>query len=241
MFPPLPRPPGALPPPIHPMPALTIRRSLGALAACALLAACAGGGVAADDTAAADTSSGGTAATAAADAPASEADAPLGEADLDAYARALEAEVALLRTAVERRAQAKTGEDTLSAMLAATESETVPAAARQAGLDADRYRRLDDAFGRAVGARLQNPGMLAAMANPDTSFLKDLPADQAAQQRAQLAKNMADMQAAWGDSATYASVPPALLDRFKEVAAARLDALWRERFELRARAAGIAR
>lgn len=222
------------------MPAFPIRRSLGVLAACALLGAC-GAGDATDDTTAVDTSSGGTAATASDAAPASAPDAPLTEADLDAYVRALEAEVALLRSAVERRTQAKTGEDTLSAMLAATESETVPAAARQAGLDAGRYRHLDEAFGRAVGARLQNPGMLAAMANPDTSFLKDLPADQAAQQRAQLAKNMAEMQAAWGDSATYASVPPALLDRFKEVASARLDSLWRERFELRARAAGIAR
>ena len=222
------------------MPAFPIRRSLGVLAACALLAACSGAGDAADDTTAADTSSGGIAATAS-DAPAAAADAPLAEADLDAYARALEAEVALLRTAVERRTQAKTGEDTLSAMMAASEGETVPAAARQAGLDAARYRHLEETLGRAVGARLQNPGMLAAMASPDTSHFKDLPADQAAQQREQLAKNVADMQAAWGDSATYASVPPALLDRFKELASARLDSLWRERFELRARAAGIAR
>lgn len=214
---------------------------LGVLAACLTLAACGGSDADADavDSTVADS---GTAAVAMADpAPAGDAEAPLAEADIDAYERGLAAEVQLLREAIEKQRAAKTGEDTLSAIMSATDMVTVPAAAQKAGLDASRYRTLDNTLGRAIGARIQNPGMLAAMAKPDTSYLKDLPADQAEQQRTQLRANQEEMQKAWGDSATYAGVPPAILDRFKERATAQLDTLWRQRFELRMRAAGLGR
>jgi hypothetical protein len=223
--------------PLHPR----HRVPLGVLAACLTLGACGGGADTADD--------GGTAAdSAVAAAPATSdasagapSDAPVTEADLDVYATALAAEVELLQQAVQQRQAARTGEDTLSAMMAATEMQSVPAAAEKAGIDPDRYRALDNAFGRAVGARLQNPGMMKMTLEADTSFLAQLPAEQVEQQRAQLRKNLQDAQAAWGDSATYASVPPALVERFKERAGAQLDSLWRLRFELRARAAGLGR
>jgi hypothetical protein len=214
---------------------------LGALAACLTLAAACGGSDAdpADTSAAAESPAAAEAAVSA-DA-ASAADAPITEADIDAYGRALAAEVALLRATIEKRDAARSGEDSLSAMMSASEMVTLPAAAREAGIGEDRYRALEAALGRAIGARLQNPGMLAAMAAPDTSHLAQLPAAEAEQQRAQLRANLEQMQAAWGDSATYASVPPAILDRFKERATAQLDSLWRQRFELRARAAGLGR
>ena len=217
------------------------RLPLGVLAACLTLGACGGGSDAADDSATAADSAVAAAPAASAASAGAPGDAPITEADLDAYAGALTAEVALLQEAVQQRQAARTGEDTLSAMMAATEMQSVPAAAEKAGIDPDRYRALDNALGRAVGARLQNPGMMKMTLEADTSFLAQLPAEQAEQQRAQLRKNLQDAQAAWGDSATYASVPPALVERFKERAGARLDSLWRLRFELRARAAGLGR
>ena len=169
------------------------------------------------------------------------AEAPITEADLDAYERALTAEVELLRAAVQSRAEARTSEDTLAAMTAAMEAETEPAAAERAGIAVERYRRLDDAFGRAVGARLQSPGMLESLGGGDTSFLASLPATEAAERRAQIEETRRQLEAAYGDSAIYASVPPALHEPFKARAAASLEALWRERLELRMKAAGLAR
>lgn len=205
------------------------------------LAACAGGDDADADSLAADSAAETAAATPATAAdPSATASAPLTEADIDVYEKALTAEVAVLRDVQARMADAKTGTDSMNAMLAATDIETVPAAAQRAGIDADRYRQLEQAFGTAIASRRMNPAMQAMMTNPDTSFLKDLPADQAAAQREQLRKNMADAQAAFSDSATYRTVPAELRERFKERATAQLDTLWAERFALRARIAGLA-
>jgi hypothetical protein len=220
--------------------ALALSVSLATVATLSLAACGAGGdGEGADS---ADSAAESVSVATGSEAPAgSAAPTELAEADLDAYERALTAEVELLREAVRQRDAARTDADTLNAMTAAMEAQTVPAAAERAGIPEDHYRRLDDAFGRAVGARLQNPGMRSMMANPDTSFLADLPAAQAEQQRAQLRENLRQAEAAYGDSATYASVPPALLEPFKARAAATLEALWRERMELRLKAAGLAR
>ena len=203
---------------------------LATLALLAASAACAGGEA---DTAslALDEAPADTAMAAAAATPAAEAE--LTAADLDAYERGLTAEVAVLREALERRANARTGEDTLAALMAAAEMQSVPAAAERAGLDVDRYRRLDDVFGAALAGRAMNPGMLAQVA--DTSQIAQLPAD--VQERARTAAREA--AAAFSDSATYRTVPPALVETFKERAAQRLDALWKERLETRARAAGL--
>ena len=202
------------------------------------LVACAGGD-AETDTAAADSA---TAPAAVAEAPAAtEAAAPLSEADLDVYQRALTAEVELLREAVAKRAAAKTNADTLSAMMAATDMQSMPAAAERAGIDVSRYRALDEAFGSALSARMMNPAMQNMAAQADTSYFATLPAEQAKQQREQFLAGRRQMEAAFGDSATYRAVPPALRDAFKARAAAGLDSLWRQRFELRAKAAGLGR
>ncbi|HEY0972485.1 MAG TPA: hypothetical protein VGE02_16060 [Gemmatimonadales bacterium] len=221
-------------------------RTISRLALAALVAAlpACGGGDADADTSAVD-----TALTAA---PAAEGSVPagadtgsaLGEADLEAYERALAAEVEVIRDAVAKQAAARTQRDTIDALFAATEMQSVPAAAERAGIDADRYRRLDNVFGRVLGARAMNPGMsamVAGMQNADTSFLASLPAAEADSMRARMKANMAEMQSAFSDSAAYAPLPPSLRETFRERAAARLDSLWRERMELRARAAGMAR
>lgn len=226
-------PPSLSRPAMPTRPPLRRARRLVALSLLAVTAACGGGdgdeadSLAAEETAAADT------AAAAAAAPAAEAE--LGAADIDAYERGLAAEVEVLREVVDRRAKARTGEDTLSVMMAATEMQSVPAAAERAGLDVDRYRRLENAFGPVLSARVMNPTLRAQTAQADTSQLAQLPAE--AQERARA--NMREAAAAFSDSATYARLPAALHDAFKQRADARLDALWRERNELRARAAGL--
>lgn len=211
------------------------RRVVLALAL-APLAACAGGGDADSDSLAA--AAGSTAAPPAADTPA-DAGAALGEADLDTYERALAAEVAVLRDAQARMAAATSGTDSMTALFAAADTETEPAAAESAGIAVERYRQLDQAFGAAIAARQMNPGMQAMMANVDTSYLAGLPADQAAAQREQLRKNLEESRAAFSDSATYRTVPAELREAFKARATAQLDSLWKERFALRARIAGL--
>ena len=212
------------------------RRVLLALAL-APLAACAGGGDAESDT---DSAAAGVdpAATPAAAAPAA-ADAALSESDIDTYERALTAEVEVLRDAQERMAAATTSTDSMSALFAAADTETEPAAAKSAGIPVERYRQLDQAFGNAIAARQMNPGMQAMMASVDTSYLAELPADQAATQREQLRKNLEESRAAFSDSATYRTVPAELRETFKARATATLDSLWKERFALRARIAGL--
>jgi hypothetical protein len=204
--------------------------------ALAPLAACGGAGDADADTLATVVDSTAAASTAA---PPADANAALSESDIDTYQRALAAEIAVLRDAQARMAAAKSNTDSMSALFAAAQSETEPAAAERAGIGVDRYRQLDQAFGSALAARQMNPGMQAMMANVDTSYLKELPADQAAAQREQLRKNMEESQAAFSDSATYRNVPAELREAFKQRATAELDSLWKERFALRARIAGL--
>lgn len=219
----------------HPSPRRALRL-LSSLSLLTALAACGGGADAdADSLAAAEAEAMAPEAAAEAASADAGAEAELGAADLDAYERALAAEVEVLREAVEARARARTGEDTLSAIMAATDMQSVPAAAQRAGLDADRYRRLENAFGPALSGRMMNPAMREMTAQADTSAIANLPAEEQARARA----NMAEMAAAFSDSATYRSVPPALHDAFKQRADQRLDALFKERFELRARAAGL--
>ena len=221
------------PMPLHASPRRS--RRVVALSLLAVTVACSGGDDAAADSLAAATDAAETAAAATAAAPAAQTEAELGAADVDAYERGLAAEVEVLREAVERRAGARTGEDTLSAIMAATEMQSVPAAAERAGLDVDRYRRLENAFGQVLSKRVMNPALLAQTAQADTSQLAQLPAE--AQERARA--NMREAAAAFSDSATYRTLPPALHDTVRQRADARLDALWKERNELRARAAGL--
>ena len=189
-------------------------------------------GAGAESAAVTDSSSSG-AATAAADAP-NPVTAPVTAEDFDRYERGLAAEIAAVRKAIEDRRAAKSSTDSLTAQFAALESGTKDAGARAAGLSVDRYRYLDQELGATISARVMSPAMLKNM--PDSSTLKDIPAEQ----RDQARKNMQEMRAAFSDSATHRRIPPELQAAFRARASARLDTLWKELFALRMQAAGIA-
>jgi len=188
-----------------------------------------------------DTASGGSGGSGESAAPATSSgaqttgfDAPVTAADIDLYERALTAEIAEVRKALDKRRSAKTSTDTLAAMSAALDMNTTPAAAEKAGIPVERYRYLESVFGRAISARKMNPAM--AKMGEDTSSIAQLPPE--AQERAR--KNLAELRAQNSDSVTLQTIPPELRDQFKQRAATRLDTLWSELFALRARAAGLA-
>jgi hypothetical protein len=168
---------------------------------------------------------------------ADETAASITPADIDVYERGLAAEVALVRKAVDALHAARSGQDTLSAMSAALDVQTQPAAARAAGISVQRYRHLDNVFGGAISARKMNPAMAGVMAGVDTSDIGTMPPDVQQRMRA----NMREAHAQFSDSSTYHNIPSELHDAFKERASTRLDTLWSELFSLRARAAGLAR
>ncbi|MDF2771245.1 MAG: hypothetical protein K0S86_738 [Geminicoccaceae bacterium] len=177
----------------------TIRRSstgrvlLASFVVLPLTYACSGGGDATDsavaDTAAAvDTASPGAAAVPSTAEP---ADAPLSPSDIDAFERGLRAELEAVNKAIADKAAAKSGTDTLSAIMGATEQQTVEAGARAAGLTVDRYRTIVNAISGALAAR-QGQAMMANMPQPDTSTLT-------AEQKAQVRKNAEEMKNAFGN------------------------------------------
>jgi len=102
---------------------------------------------AADDsaTAAADSASAGqpAAAPAAAAGTATTTEQPgpssLTAADVDRWQRGMEAELAAVRDAGKKLTEAKTANDTMSAMMAANETSTRAAGAKAAGVDEERY------------------------------------------------------------------------------------------------------
>ena len=176
----------------------TIRRSrtgrvlLASFVVVPLTYACGGGGDATDsavaDTAAAvDTASLGAVAPSAGSA----VDAPLSPSDIDAFERGLRAELEAVNKAIADKAAAKSGTDTLSAIMGATEQQTVEAGARAAGLTVDRYRTIVNAISGALAAR-QGQAMMANMPQPDTSTLT-------AEQKAQVRKNAEEMKNAFGN------------------------------------------
>jgi len=184
----------------------TIRRSstgrvlLASFVVLPLTYACGGGGDATDsavaDTAAAvDTVPPGAAAVPSTAEP---ADAPLSPSDVDAFERGLRAELEAVNKAIADKAAAKSGTDTLSAIMAATEQQTVEAGARAAGLSVDRYRTIVNAISGALAAR-QGQAMMANMPQPDTSSLT-------AEQKAQVRKNAEEMKNAFGNP--FKDLPP---------------------------------
>jgi hypothetical protein len=222
-----------------------MHRSLAAALLTLALAAplaCGGGDDSTDDTAAVeatedaggDTAASTTAPSAAAEAP-NDVTAPITAEDFDRYERGLAAEVATVRKAINDKKGAKSSQDSLAVIFAATEGETQDDGARAAGVSVDRYRHLDQELGATISARVMSPAMRQTM--PDSAAIAQLPAEHQEQAR----KNMREMQAALSDSATYRRIPPALQETFKARAAARLDTLWKELFALRMQAAGIAR
>jgi hypothetical protein len=79
------------------------------------------------------------------------ADAPLTVEDIARWERGMAAELKAVREAGEKLQHARTGDDTLSAMMGVQEMTTTPTGARAAGVDEERYRLVRSALGEAVG------------------------------------------------------------------------------------------
>jgi hypothetical protein len=106
-----------------------------------LLVGC-GGGDAAKDDAAADPAAEATqseAAPAEAAPPANPSNTPLAVEDIDRWAKGMEAERKAVQEAGVKLKDAKTGEDTLNAMMGVQEMTTVEPGAAAAGVDRERY------------------------------------------------------------------------------------------------------
>ena len=68
--------------------------------------------------------------------------APISVEDIGRWEKGMAAELAAVREAGEKLKSAKTGEDTLSALMGVQEMTTTPAGARAAGVDEERYRSI---------------------------------------------------------------------------------------------------
>lgn len=67
---------------------------------------------------------------------------PLTVADIDRWEKGMAAELEAVRAAGARLKEAKTGDDSLSAMMGVQETTTTPAGARAAGVDEERYKQI---------------------------------------------------------------------------------------------------
>ena len=124
-----------------------IDRFTRAAFACVLsftLAACGGGDSDTDEAAppaeAADTEASSEATPASGAAPASPTTAPVTVAEIDSWQKGMAAELEAVRAAGTRFKEAKTADDTLSAMMGMQEMATQEAGAKAAGLDLERYK-----------------------------------------------------------------------------------------------------
>ena len=139
------------------MPSPRLRPARLALLAAALLSvtACGGGDAdaAAEDGAVAAEGDGSSAPPAAAAAPTGmAADAPVAVADIERWERGLAAELKAVEEASEKLRTARTGEDTLTAMMSANETATRATGASAAGLDESRYGVVRSTLSEIVGA-----------------------------------------------------------------------------------------
>lgn len=143
------------------MPRSTVRAAVWVLTA-SLLAGCGGSGERdADDAAdsAAETAAESEAAEseaapppAAAPSAAEQTSAPLAVEDIDRWQRGMEAELTAVREAGAKLRSAKTGADTLSAMMGANDMTTRDAGAAAAGLSSERYQFVRTTLSSAVGS-----------------------------------------------------------------------------------------
>ena len=178
------------------------------LLAILLLAACGGGG---DRDAARGDASAGDAPAAESPAPApATRDEPLEIEDIERWEKGLAAELAAVKEAGSRLAGAKTGEDTLSAIMGVQEMATTPIGAKAAGVDPDRYRALRSDLSAAVSYLTPHLGGI------DTTLLSP---EQREEMRRMNAAQLTTMAA---------RVPPALVEALK----AKAEALRKQDLEL---------
>jgi hypothetical protein len=138
------------------MPAAISLRTPLALVAALLLAGC-GGETARNDSAetpapgaAEDSAAAAAPAPAAAGSPTDAVSAPATVEDIDRWEKGIAGELAAVRKAAGRLESARTGEDTLSAMMGVQEMTTTPEGAKAAGLDQERYNVIRSNLSAAV-------------------------------------------------------------------------------------------
>jgi hypothetical protein len=149
-----------------------------------------------------------------------QAAAPVTVADIDRWKKGLAAELAAVRESGENLKSAKSGEDTLSALMGVQEMATIPAGARAAGMDEERYRMVRSNLSAAASYLTPHLGGI------DTTLLS-------AEQRDEMRRmNAAQLERLKG------SVPGEVVEALKPQA----DALRKQELELagaRLKGAGI--
>src|SRR4051794_10547968 len=88
--------------------------------------------------------------------PANPSSAPLTAADVQRWERAMEGELKAVQEASVKMKSARTGEDSLNAMMGVQEMSTAPAGAKAAGVDEERYKFIRSNLS-AVGFYLTPP------------------------------------------------------------------------------------
>lgn len=153
-------------------------------------AACGGGESDADEAAppaeaGADTGAGGEAAPPASDASAG-APAPVTVSDIDSWLKGMAAELEVVRAAGVKLKEAKTGDDTLAAMMSMQEMATQEAGAKAAGLELERYKFVNSELSAAVSYLTPQLGGI------DTTMLSPAQRDELRESNAAQLKQMED-------------------------------------------------
>jgi hypothetical protein len=131
------------------------------------------------------------------------ASAPLTTADIDRWERGLAGELEAVRAAAARLKTATSGEDTLSAMMGVQEASTIPAGAKAAGVDLERYKVIRSNLSAAASY------LAPQLGGVDTTMLSP-------EQRAEM-KRMNETQLKQLEDAVPAGVVEALRPRAAEL------------------------
>jgi hypothetical protein len=112
--------------------------------------------------------------------------APVRVADIESWEKGMAGELAAVRAAGARMKEAKTNEDTLSAMMAVQEMATQEAGAKAAGMDLERYKFIRSELSAAVSYLTPHLGGI------DTTMLSPAQRDELRQSNEAQLKQMAE-------------------------------------------------
>ncbi|MGH7578591.1 MAG: hypothetical protein ACREM9_00340 [Gemmatimonadales bacterium] len=166
-----------------------------------LLAGCGGGADQGDSRDEAEAGAPAPAAEPATD-PATSATAPLGVEDIERWEKGMAAELAAVQEAGQKLATARTGEDTLAAVMGVQEMTTAAIGAKAAGVDLERYNALRSELSAAVAYLTPHLGGI------DTTMLSPAQRDEMRQMNAARLQEM------------EARVPPSVVDALRPKAEA---------------------
>jgi hypothetical protein len=133
--------------------------------------------------------------------PANPTTAPLGVEDIDRWQRGMAAELEAVHQAAARLKGARTGEDTLSAMMGMNDMSTATAGAKAAGVDEERYKLIRSDLSAAAGY------LAPQLGGVDTTMLSPAQRDEMRQGNEAQLKQMEDR------------VPPAVIEALRPRAA----------------------